>query len=355
MASSPAGNLRSPLVAPPQIGRETVGADLVERFRVADRGEDVRRRDAAGEGEEPVFVGRWVTAGVPGQREDPAVALLREERHGGGPPGLGADQDQLLVPERSGAQPQMPAGVLDVHPELLLGRRVVADFLQPRHGTPAPAGRVDDEIGGEDLRNAAARARQHADTSDPVAGRRGYQAGYLALVLDRDVAQGPDPVADMSFQARPTRQIRRLTGFAVLAQQVTPEEEPELPRSTRYRDTVRHQVGEQPGEQLVEDLRPARQQPMGVPALRDSLAVQPGLRQRVPFDDRHPPVRIGQHPGREQATHAGTQNRRVITNRLHLRPPRRLQRRGARRRVADTSSRPRWPGPARRPPRDYRG
>ncbi len=77
----------------------------------------------------------------------------------------------------------------------------------------------------------------------------------------------------MSFQERPALQIRQLTGFAVLAQQVAPEDEPELPRCPRYRDTVRHQVGEQPGEQLVQDLRPARQQPMGVPTLRDSLAV----------------------------------------------------------------------------------
>ena len=77
----------------------------------------------------------------------------------------------------------------------------------------------------------------------------------------------------MGFQARPALQVRRLTGFAVLAQQVAPEEEPELPRSTRHQDTVRHQVVEQPGEQLAEDLRPPRQQPMGVPALGNPLAV----------------------------------------------------------------------------------
>ena len=133
----------------------------------------------------------------------------------------------------------MPAGVLDVHPELLLGRRVVAEIRQPRRGTPAPAGRVDEEIGGEDLLDAAVRARPHPGARDPVPGRRGDQACYLALILDRDVGQRPDPVTDMGFQARPARQVRRLTGFAVHAQQVAAEDEPALARITQHRDAGR--------------------------------------------------------------------------------------------------------------------
>jgi hypothetical protein len=99
-----------------------VRADVIGR--VGDRGGHVRRGDAAGGGQEPVRVGRGVMAGVPGQAQDPAVVFLREQRQGGRPGGLGADQDQLL-PECPGAQPQVPAGVHDVDPDLLLGRRVV--------------------------------------------------------------------------------------------------------------------------------------------------------------------------------------------------------------------------------------
>ena len=179
-------------------------------------------------------------AGVPGQRQDPAVVLLRGKRHGGGPFGYGADHDQLLVPQCSGAQPQIPAGVLDVHRDLLLGRRVVAEFFEPRRGTPGAAGRVDDEIGGQDLllSDAAAGAQPHPGTDDPVAGRCGDQASHVAPVPDQDVGQGPDPVADLLFQVWPARPIRRLAGFAALAQQVAPEAEPELPRITKYRNTA---------------------------------------------------------------------------------------------------------------------
>ena len=222
-------------------------------------------------------------------------------------------------PSAPARQPQMPAGVLDIHRELFLSWRIVADLVEPDRGTAAPAGRVDDEIGGEDL--ATARGRQHAGTGDPVPGRRGDQARHVATIPDRDVAQGADPVADLAFQVRPALRVRWLAGFTLLAQQVAPKDETERPRSTHHRDTIRRQVGEQPREQFVEDLRPARQQPMGVPSLGHPLTVQPGLRQRVPFDDRHPPVRISQHTGGEQAAHTGTQHQRMITNLPHFRPP----------------------------------
>ena len=60
---------------------------------------------------------------------------------------------------------------------------------------------------------------------------------------------------------------------------------------------------------------------MGVPALGHPLTVQPRLRQRVPFGDRHPPVRISQDAGREQPAHAGAQHHRVLTGLTHLLPP----------------------------------
>ena len=85
-----------------------------------------------------------------------------------------------------------------------------------------------------------------------------------------------------------------------------------------HRDTAGGQAGEQPREKLVQDLRPAWQQHVGVPTLGHPLTVQSGLRQRVPFDDRHPAVRISQDAGREQSAHACAQHHRVVTHLTHL-------------------------------------
>ena len=88
-----------------------------------------------------------------------------------------------------------------------------------------------------------------------------------------------------------------------------------------HRDTAGGQAGQQPREKLVQDLRPPRQQHVGVPALGNPLTVQPGLRQRVPFNDRHPAVRISQDAGGEEPAHAGAQHHRVVTDLTHLVPP----------------------------------
>jgi len=83
----------------------------------------VRRGDAAGEGQESVRV-RWgVMTGVSAHGQDPAVVLLGEQGQSGRPGRLDADQNQLQLAERAGAQPQVTAGIFDVDPDLLLGRR----------------------------------------------------------------------------------------------------------------------------------------------------------------------------------------------------------------------------------------
>ncbi len=278
------------------------------------------------------------------------------------PPGL-ARPAPPATPRASARSRSHPAGVHDVHPELILGRGLVTDSLQPRRGTSGPPGRVDNEIGGEDLRPIAARARQHASTSDPVPGRRGDQA--LALPRTGPGSRrwaGPEPGRGHGL---PARRARHLDG-SPRPPSWHSGRPPKTNRNSREhaapgpRPTTRS--ASSPGNSSPRICAPLGSSPWAVPALRNPLAVQPGLRQRVPFDDRHPPVRISQHPGREQAAHTGTQNRRVITNLLHFVPPpvsrpnsgrltcvptpaprprqppaqRRLRRHGARRRPADT-------------------
>ena len=259
-------------------------------------------------------------AGVPGQGQDPALALLGRQEQDGRPGRLGTDHDQLGPAERPGAQPQVPAGVHEVDPDLLFGRRAVPDLAQPCRCPRAAAGGVDDEAGGEQLLRAAAGGPDPR-AGDPVAGRCRGQAGHLALVHDRDVGQGPDSAPDLALQERPARHVARGVRRAVLAQQVTAEREPQLPEIAHHRHPRRRQASQEPREQVVEDLRAAGQQRVRVPALRHPLAMHPCLWQHVTFDDRHPLVRIRQHLCRKQPAHARPQHDRVVTDLAHLLPP----------------------------------
>ena len=304
-----------PVVPPPQVGREPVRADVVERAGGGDRGEHVQRGNAAREGQESVRVRRRVMTGIPGQGQDPAVVFLGEQGQGGRPGGLGADQDQLGLAQRAGGQPQVTAGVLDVDPDLLLGRRVVAHLRQPRWSPPAAAGRISDQVGCYFFFPAA--GRPHPDAGDPVPGRRGDQPGHRAPVRDRDVVQGPDPAADLAFEIWPAGQVARVAAVTVQAQQMTPDREQQLPGTGEHRHPSDRQVGQQSREQLLQDLRAARQQHVRMPALRNPLPVCRALRQQVAVDNRHPLVGIRQHPGRQQPAHAGPKDHSVITDLPH--------------------------------------
>ena len=98
---------------------------------------------------------------------------------------------------------------------------------------------------------------------------------------------------------------------------MTPDREPQLPGTGQHRHPSRRQVGQQAREQLIEDLRAARQQCVRMPALRNPLPVCRALRQQVAVDNRHPLVGIGQHPGRQQPAHASPKDHSVITDLPH--------------------------------------
>jgi hypothetical protein len=79
---------------------------------------------------------------------------------------------------------------------------------------------------------------------------------------------------------------------------MTADREPQLPEIADHRHPRRHQAGQEPREQVVENLRAAGQQPVRMPALRHPLARHHRIRQHVTFEDRHRLVGTGQHPGR---------------------------------------------------------
>jgi hypothetical protein len=114
---------------------------------------------------------------------------------------------------------------------------------------------------------------------------------------------------------------RGVCGTALEAQRTTNRGEAELREVSDHRDTSSYQVVEQPWKELVEDLRPSGHQQMGVPALWDARSNLRRLWERVAFEDRDSPVRVGQHPGGEKPGHAGPEDHRVVTDLRHLSPP----------------------------------
>ena len=72
------------------------------------------------------------------------------------------------------------------------------------------------------------------------------------------------------------------------------------------------------GKQLIENLAAARVQAMQVLPLRAPPAVLTDRRQRVPLDHHHPLEPLRQHPGREQARHAGTHDHRLVAGLVHV-------------------------------------
>jgi hypothetical protein len=96
--------------------------------------------------------------------------------------------------------------------------------------------------------------------------------------------------------------------------------EAELREVPDHRCTLSYQVVEQSRKQLIEDLRPSGHQQVSVPALGNAPPILIRFWERVAFHDRDSPVRVGQHPGGEQPSHAGAEDHRVVTDLRHLAP-----------------------------------
>lgn len=77
---------------------------------------------------------------------------------------------------------------------------------------------------------------------------------------------------------------------------------------------------EKSGEELIEDLRAAREQGMDVTALGYSPPVRRVVGQRIALDNRDGLVEIGQHPRGQQSAHARAEYHRMLTDLRHESP-----------------------------------
>ena len=92
-----------------------------------------------------------------------------------------------------------------------------------------------------------------------------------------------------------------------LPEAVAVEAEPQVGQRVTDRHPVRRQVIGQAGQQLLEGLLPAGQQPVDVLALRNAPTRLGSVRQSVALDHDDGGEPVGQHPGREQPGHAAAE------------------------------------------------
>ena len=193
------------------------------------------------------------------------------------------------------------AGVGDADVDGLLAGTFVAPLLQPCGQPGATAGRVDDEIGGDDLVGVE---QDTGDSSERgVVGRFGDGRVDDVDVLDRQHAP-----SDLPLQLRPAGYVG---GELVLQPMGGPQHMARGPEVDAVRPVLqdRHAVGdhvfEQAGELALEFLGAARHQQVHMPALRHCRPVCRAVRQRVALVDGHPVTDVGEHPGCAQAPEAG--------------------------------------------------
>ena len=143
-------------------------------------------------------------------------------------------------------------------------------------------------------------------------------------VEDRHVVNSPQAPSDVALQERPARLVQRV-GLGIDACFAGPQKpvptigpvEPGQFAAVPHRCTVGDQLIENPREELIQDLRTARQQSVGVRALRHAPPVSGVVGQHVTLLHGDGPVMVGQHPGGEQPAHARSQNNRMLTQHRH--------------------------------------
>src|ERR1700677_4821628 len=132
----------------------------------------------------------------------------------------------------------------------------------------------------------------------------------------------------MAFQKRPARHVHRQClglkcdlarpEYLVAAErQVKLGQLPVVPNGS----TVGYQLIEKPGEELIQDLRTARQQNMDMPALRYPSSNSGIVRQHIPLDHSDGPKEISQDPRGKQPAHARAENHRAPTQFWHSKTP----------------------------------
>ena len=306
------------LVAAARAGREGMRDDLIERLGGADRLGDIGRGDRGGERQPALGVGgRAVRRAVAAERRDPASVLLDEEEQRARQLRAGPDEHQPVAVERAGREPQMAGGVADVDRHALLDRPRVAERLEPRGHARTAAGRAHHQIRLQRLGRARIGAAQYADTGDPLPIGAGFEPEGVDAVAQLDVGERAHAAADVALQQRSARDQR--AGPELGARERVPaEDDPHLVHRRIRRRARGDQLGDDARQQRLQARLTARQQRVGVRALRNPAASLDADRELVALDHGDALVRVGEHSRGQQPGHAGANHHCVFADPLHL-------------------------------------
>jgi hypothetical protein len=186
---------------------------------------------------------------------------------------------------------------------------------------------VHDDVGGQLLFGTAV-AFDHSYAADALAIRRCSQLCHVVAVENRDVFNGLESSPDVLLQEWPARLIHGVClgiedRFAGSRHQVSTEGDvkPGVFGVVPNGSTVGDQLIKNPREELTQSLGAARQQGMGVPALRNPPPVSGFVEQHVTFDHVDGLEIIGEHSGGQQSAHARSQYDRAFTQYRHGESP----------------------------------
>ena len=185
-----------------------------------------------------------------------------------GSSGPGPDEHQAVAVECAGREPQVAGGVADVDRHALHDRPWMAERLQPGGHAPAAAGRAYHQIGLERLGRARVGEAQHMDAGDPPTVRTGREPERVAAVAQLDVGERAHAATDLALQQRPAGD-QRLDPELGPRQRVPAEHHAHLAHRRVRRRAGCYQLGDEPRQQLLQARLTARQQRVGMRALRD--------------------------------------------------------------------------------------
>src|SRR6185312_5025359 len=251
---------------------------------------------------------------IAAERDDPAVLGL--EQRATVPPvrSVANNDERTFAPKVSLLATVKPRGVAEADLDPLLQGTRIAEPFKPGRARRAAPGRVDHEIGEQDLLDTS--IEPDANALDGRTVGRGNQALHGAVLNCVYIGKSQKPAADMAFQngtrGEQANHVAR-HGFQRHAATNPDRITANIAAEAAGGDDFTGPAGKEPLDQIAA----TRKQAMDVATLRDPFARDIGRRKGVPLENRDICEKFRQRASGEQAAHAGADYDGMLSNLLH--------------------------------------